>query len=194
MTVTVVNLTVSTTGEPGPPPPSPWIGVGIGLVVLAVAIVLVLRHARRPQRMPPRRRVRILVASLAGGAAYLAMLIPLYVYEARDIGALPGLGGFALMLAVHVLIFGALGVPLFGTADLLLDYFRPRRTRAWLALGPLAITAFIVGLLGATGWVRALATAPEGSTSGLILAALIGGLVWWAFLTAPTARVGHVFE
>jgi hypothetical protein len=87
--------------------------------------------------------------------------------------------------------FGGLSViavMLLGTADLLLDAFRPQRTQFWLAIAPPLLTAFTIAMLAGAGWLEPVSFPPDAMQLMLALAALAAGLTWWSYLPAPEWR------
>lgn len=193
-----VDSTVTVYLDAGPAPEplvsGALLAAAAGLVVLAAVALAVRRRVRRGGSAPAARSRRIVAAGATFGAVLAAMATAAdLVAPASDWAA-----GGALERALGLgLRFGAgalLGALLLGTADLLLDAARPRRTRAWLALAPPLLAGFVVGLLAATGWHGGIGADPGPGLPRLALAGLAGGLVWWSFLPLPGAEVAQLFD
>jgi hypothetical protein len=183
------EFTFNLVSGPPVPPPNPWVGLAVGLAVIVAVAALARWRARRADQTPPRRRARILWASASGAGAMTAMLVPEQL--ARNAPFEPSIE-FGLL--VHFVSMGVLALMLLGTADLLLDAFRPRRSRAWLAIAPLLLAAFVTGTLAATGWLGTVSTEPDPHQLMLVLAGIAAGLTWWSHLPAPANRSAGVFE
>ena len=174
------------------PSHSPWMLVAVAAVVIVTSFLLAWRRAGRLDSGPPHRIVRIVRASLAFSVASTLMLA---AREASRTGLgsglfdpllLPLIGKFALLTFVAFV--------LLGTADLLLDAFRPRRELGWLFFGPLFLVAFVVGILIASGWLDPVSTEGELSVMTLVPALLAAGFTWWSRLPAKNRELAHVFD
>ncbi len=186
------GATISLRVGPGPEPATDlWFAIAVAAMVLIAAGLLAWWRARSefPQ---PRRRSRILWASAACSAGLALIMIPT---QFASTGLNDGDVGLHLVLGFVLGLIPA--TMLFGTADLMLDYFRPRRTLIWLVISPFLFTAFIVGILAMSDWLQVLDTSRTGPAP--IAAVLAAGLVWWSFLPKtgprpPDSRIARIFD
>jgi hypothetical protein len=188
-----MTFTVST----GPPAPTPiWPAVAMGAAVLLAAIALAWRRRRAAMAGRPRRLTRMVVAAATGGGggALIRMTASGALFtEGRGIGWDP-FGPSPGILPLHLLLYCLFAFALVGTADLLFDALRPRRSLLWLVIGAPVFGAFIIAVLRATGWVDPFVVPPTRDQAALTVAALAAGLSWWAWLPATWQPIAHVFE
>ena len=168
----------------GPQPePSMWPALAVAFVLLVMAALFAHHRSTALANRSSSRRARILWSSLACGVGVTLVL------AADEIAALL----LAAPQALAALGFGiaagtVLAALLFGSADLMLDAFRPRRSLAWLCIGPLLLTLYGVGFLAASEWLDGFDAGPAGPAPlGAVLAA---ALVWWSLLPAAGRESG----
>lgn len=169
----------------GPPSDDhPWIGLAVGAIVLIAAAALAWRRAHGTAPTPS-RSTRIVRAALTCGAAMAAMRAP----DEIALGGGPLESAFATFVPVAMLALILLGI-----ADLLLDAFRPHRTRTWLLLAPPLLVVFFVGTLAATGWMDMVSAEADPGEAMLVIAVLAAALTWWSHLPEPGVDVARIFE
>jgi hypothetical protein len=176
---------------PGPAVhPVPWAGLAVGAVLFAAVALLARRRAGQMQTAPPWRLGRIVEAALVWAFVYQAMRMPGFgQLDYEGVGPVFLFG--QLLLALGFAILAAL---LIGTADLLLDGLRPRRTRLWLLGGPPVVALFGIGFLAATGWMDMVSRTPGWREFMLAAGALAAGLAWWSRLPATDRRIAGIFD
>jgi hypothetical protein len=169
-----------------------WMSVAIAAVVLIAAALLAYWRGTRAGSGPARRRTRILWTALAGAGGLTLILIP---NDLRWGGS--GDPFFQLGLLMSFAMRAIVALMLFGTLDLMLDYFRPHRVLLWLGVGLVLLPLFVVGILAASSWLEVMELGRASPIPGI--AAVAAALVWWSWL--PTTRGGgderriaHVFE
>ena len=177
------------------PGPEPTIGLWLGFAAGAFVLLVVLAHAiwrgSRFEQVPSGRSRRIFRASLTCAGAWTLMVAPQRFIESGALYAPP----FGETLLFGCLIMLVIALALVGTADMLLDYFRPKRTPFWAIVAPSLFTAFIVGLFSASDLLdSAIALRQDPWRLMLAAAVLAAGLTWWSYLPGENEQVARVFD
>ncbi|HEY0313424.1 MAG TPA: hypothetical protein VGC56_13115 [Allosphingosinicella sp.] len=167
--------------------PSPWLPWAIGILLFLAAAFLAYRRAAPAVQDVPRRRHRILLTGLAW-AAMLALMFAPHEYATSSIAP------FWLTLVVLTVGLFVLGTVVLGATDLMLDYFRPRRRREWLAIGPLLFAIIVPTTIFVIGVGASFELFAQAGPGPIALAAAAAGFVWWAWLPAFDAKLAYVFE
>jgi H+/Cl- antiporter ClcA len=115
------------------------------------------------------------------------MLVPRELVEADD-------PPFAFRLLVIFGIFSLLALALLVAADLLLDFFRPQRTRNWLLIATPLLTVLIPGAVIASGFPSEIGVFSQIDPVMLAFAGVAAALTWWSDLPVRNAQLAHVFE
>jgi len=153
------------------------IAATIAVAVLVAACLLARWRFTRRDAAPARRISRILWTSLAGAGGLTLILMPIKLRW----------GGFAAeTLILDFMLRSIVALALFGVADLLLDFFRPRRNLAWLCVAPPLLASFVFMIVAASTWADAVDAGQAGPVP--LAAAVAAALVWWSFL--PVADLG----
>jgi hypothetical protein len=177
----------------GPQPdPGMWPAIAAAILLLAAAALLAHRRATRPDARPAGRIGRILWSSLACAGGLSFVMAP-----GEIVGNLfQTIPNVIAAFAIKLLGWTILAALLFGSADLMLDALRPRRTLAWLSIGPPLLTLYGVGFLAASEWLDGFDPGPAGPAP--LAAVLAAALVWWSLLPVaadPESRgVAAIFE
>jgi hypothetical protein len=168
----------------GPQPePSVWPALAVAAVLLVAAAFFTWRRATMPDRRPARRLARIIWSSLACAGGVTLVMAPAEIVSNLVVQTVPDV---IADLGIGFLGWAILAFLLFGSADLMLDAFRPRRTLAWLLTGPSLLTLYGVGFLAASEWLDGFDPGPAGPTP--LAAVLAAALVWWSLLPAAAGR------